>query len=232
MDYLITEDDHIISNVELLELYIPDDKGKIIPYGEGYHVLGLAIARIYLTDKSIIDKKFTQKRFQYPTIFLTKPSGVETVTSPFKNDAKNKKYKVLKYNKGSIVINNNVVIQDVSAVEQLFMNIIEGRMIYAGYKNLPEILNESKYMNGVDLRIPAYMEEVIISSAYRDASDVNIHARHSNSDNIIGLTSRVNTSSKAYSGFSFEDPYFMLIASSTNNEEGDTDLEKIVKGEF
>lgn len=232
MEYAIEKDGSIISNVALVELYIPYNKSYIEPHGDGYEILGLAKARIYGTEESIKNKKFIEKRFVYPTTFLTTPSDKETVTAPFPDDEQTDKYHCLKYYKGAALVNNNIIIEKVSAVESLFSSLTEGRLAYAGYFNLAEILSASKAMNGVSLRIPAYMEEVVLASCYRDKDDVNIQARHSKSGRIVGLTSRTNVSSKAYPGFSFQSPYEMLISSSITEEEGDTDLEKIIKGEW
>lgn len=232
MNEFIEKNGSIICNIELVELYIPHNKTLVEPYGDGYNILGIAQARLYQTEEAIKNKKFKSKRFVHPTTFLTKPSDVTVVSAPFKNDEPTDKYYVLKYSRGAAVIVDHIIIEKVSAVEALFTSITEGRMAYAGDENLSDILYGSKVMNGVSLRIPAYMEEVVIASCYRDKDDVNIQARHSKSGNIVGLTSRTNVSSKAYPGFSFQSPYEMLISSSITPEEGDTDLEKIIKGEY
>lgn len=233
MDYMVSKDGALVSNAELIEFYIPYSKKNFVErYGDGYMILGIAKVRIYTTEANVKNNKFIKKKFSYPNIFISKPADVVTVMAPFPKDEPTEKYFCLKYPRGSVIVNQDVVIEDLSSVETLFMGIIEGRMAYAGYLNLPDILYQSKVINDVSLRIPAYMEEVIMATAYRDKHDVNVFARHSPTGEIVGLTSRVNTSSKAYPGFTSEDPYYMLMASSTTEEEGDTDLEKIIKGEY
>ena len=229
---LVESNNSIVSNVYLLELYVPYDKTLVEQYGDGYNMLGLVKARVYKDEDSFNRKKFKTFRFEHPTTFLTKPNDVSTIIAPFEEDDEEAKYYIFKYFKGGIVIFNNIILKNTESVEKLFISLTEGKLLYAGYKNLADILAKSKVMNDVDLSIPAYMEELILSLCYREKEDPNKYARHSKTGNLIGLTSRVGISSRVYPGISFQDPYYMLTSASITEEEGDTDLEQIIKGEY
>lgn len=225
-DLLTYDGDSVIYSGYLMEAYIPEDYFPRLAYeiADGYMIFGNFMT-LHYHDENIKTRNAEKASFELPVMFRTIPDEVtrETIDIGFGIE----KYRVLKYYKNSVVIHQKTVVKAADNVEYLTQLAFEGKLDNMDYDRIPIMYNVCKIMNAVGLRVPAYYEEVIFSTTYRDLNKPELEARYtakSKGTRVAGLRLREKAPiSNTFSGISFEDKISMFTIAHNKKKEGKID---------
>jgi hypothetical protein len=183
MNELISDDKYIFINTEYAEAYIPEDiVGDIdkspsticYEYGNGYMTMGIFYMKFF-DDENKRDS-IPYKTLMYPNMIETHPSSV--VMRTINIDGTPEKYRVLKYNKGDILMNTYST-QSPDNCKRFLNLIISGKIPRSlEYTQIFECWRENFAINDIAPTVPAVVLQAIISKMCRDKEDLSVEYRH------------------------------------------------------
>lgn len=225
-DLLVYDNDCIIYTGYMLEAYIPEESFPKLAYetSDGYMLFGNFIVLHYQDEHTKL-RDAKKASFELPVMFQSIPDETsrETIDIGYGME----KYRVLKYYSNSVLIQQKKIVKAADNVERMAQLAFEGKLDNMDYNRIPLIFNQCKLINGVGLRVPAYYEEVIFSTTYRDINKLELEARYtakSLGTRVKGLRSREKAPiSNTFSGVSFEDTISMFTVSHNKKKDGKVD---------
>lgn len=156
-------------------------------YGQMYQLIGVFN---YVRVSKAGDKIGRVKPFNFPTMFMCKPSSTEPKVSGTELNKKfspsekvfdgDSEYRLLIFSKGDTVVHTVHVPESVDHVEEFFriMFITAKISNTISYDRMHEYFDDSIQLNGNDYGINAQMYGVILSELCRDKDDVSIPFRN------------------------------------------------------
>lgn len=232
--------DNIVFTGNYLEMYIPDSyfESKLAEeFGNSIRVFGLFNIRVF-------DEKNNPMKLEtlnVPTMIYIHPSEVEKKELQLIDDGEVEKYRVAKFYKGNIIMQNSVP-QDASNVE-LFLKILTTGKVpkTIPYSQVLKIWQRNLDLNGVKLGVTSTILEIIIAEIYRNKKkpeerfakligrDPSVSEYAYRTANIREICARNST----FAALTFEDMDQMIISSLNinkyNKEESESPIEKIIK---
>ena len=185
MNEFIKRDGKIIVNVEQAEAYIPadmfieEDKASAIAtvYGEGFKILGIFNMRISNSENEEDLRKSPIKTFSFTNMINTFPSANVEENIQLTPDSEEIKYRVLKYSRGDIMMDDNLVQSGDNAVK--FMNaIIRGKIPNTiPYEDIITSWMANFESNDQDPKIPNMFLQAIVSESCRYKKNLRIPFR-------------------------------------------------------
>lgn len=177
--FLSLEGNSLVFNQEesTFVFYVPEayfSNTSKIPIAE---IQGEYVSSIGLFNWDIIDKNGKHsplKLFNFPTMFLCKPSEIESVKDLKLGDAAPAAYKLLKFKKGDEVVYQTRVPQLIDNVEIFFKMFIKTAKIptTVPYNKLWELFLESARLNGFSYNLSVQLFGILIANLCRDANDI------------------------------------------------------------
>jgi hypothetical protein len=237
-DVVVEDNDRVIYNGIHMEAFIPDEYFKNALAEEveaGYNIFGNFITYHHASEGAKREDAQIAS-FELPFMFVTIPDNVTTETVDIGYGLR--RYIVLHYYKGGVLITRREMIQKVSNVEKMTTLLFEGKMDNVDYDRMPTLYNSCKKYNGAHLRVPAMYEEVVIAQTYRNPKNITESARFKatgSHDRTIGMTLREKSAFNTFSGATGEDKISMLTvadnAKRENRKEVISDIEKVSFGD-
>lgn len=156
--------------------------------GEYVNLLGILNYEIIddKTGKSVIGMKL----FNFPTVFLCRPSTIEKQKAlQLNKNSEPMDYRVLKFKKDDEVVTSVKVPEDISNVESFYNLLMRGNLPNTiPYNELQNIVNENMKLNGYSYGITLQLIGVLISELYRSSRNVDIPYRLSGSKDQLDYT--------------------------------------------
>lgn len=239
-NFIKDDGENIVFTGNYLEMYIPDSyfEGKLAEeFGNSIRVFGLFNIRVF-------DEKNNPMKLEtlnVPTMIYIHPSEVEKKELQLIDDGEVEKYRVAKFYKGNIIMQNSVP-QDASNVE-LFLKILTTGKVpkTIPYSQVLKIWQRNLDLNGVKLGVTSTILEIIIAEIYRNkkkpeerfakliGKDPSVSEYAYRTANIREICARNST----FAALTFEDMDQMIISSLNinkyNKEESESPIEKIIK---
>lgn len=178
--FLKREGDSLIFNQEgQFVFYVPEiyfDRGDAQIKGEYINLLGILDYTIYKKDGSHIGLK----RFNFPTVFLCKPSKIEKVKKiKLKTVTEEQDYRLLIFEKGDAVVVSTKVPQNIANVEDFYRIFLTGKLpTTIPYDKLQNYFIDSMELNGSSYGMSLQMFGIVVSEMCRDAKDPAKAFRH------------------------------------------------------
>lgn len=239
-NFIKDDGENIVFTGNYLEMYIPDSyfEGKLAEeFGNSIRVFGLFNIRVF--DEK--NKPMKLETLNVPTMIYIHPSEVEKKELQLIDDGEVEKYRVAKFYKGNIIMQNSVP-QDASNVE-LFLKILTTGKVpkTIPYSQVLKIWQRNLDLNGVKLGVTSTILEIIIAEIYRNkkkpeerfakliGKDPSVSEYAYRTANIREICARNST----FAALTFEDMDQMIISSLNinkyNKEESESPIEKIIK---
>lgn len=192
--------------------YVPEtyfDRGDAQIKGEYVNLLGILDYTIYKPDGSNIGLK----RFNFPTVFLCKPSRIEKSKKiRLKASVEPQDYRLLIFEKGDAVVVSTKVPQNIANVEDFYRIFLTGKLpMTIPYDKLQNYFVDSMELNGSSYGMTLQMFGVVISEMCRDPNDPSKSFRQTKF-----------TDQMAYRAISIKDlPKYISPSSSIGSENWD-----------
>lgn len=178
--FLKRDGDALLFNQEgQFVFYVPElyfDRGDAIIKGEYVNLLGILDYTIFSPD----GKNIGLKRFDFPTVFLCKPSRIEKSKNlKLKAAIEPSDYRLLIFEKGDAVVVSVKVPQNIANVEDFYRIFLTGKLPNTiPYNKLHEYFIKSMELNGSSYGMTLQMFGIVISEMCRDAKDPSKAFRH------------------------------------------------------
>lgn len=239
-NFIKDDGENIVFTGNYLEMYIPDSyfESKLAEeFGNSIRVFGLFNIRVF--DEK--NKPMKLETLNVPTMIYIHPSEVEKKELQLIDDGEAEKYRVAKFYKGNVIMQNSVP-QDASNVE-LFLKILTTGKVpkTIPYSQVLRIWQRNLDLNGVKLGVTSTILEIIIAEIYRNkkkpeerfakliGKDPSVSEYAYRTANIREICARNST----FAALTFEDMDQMIISSLNinkyNKEESESPIEKIIK---
>lgn len=192
--------------------YVPEvyfDRGDAQIKGEYVNLLGILDYTIYKKDGSNIGLK----RFNFPTIFLCKPSRIEKAKNlRLKEVTDQQDYRLLIFEKGDAIVVSVKVPQNITNVEDFYRIFLTGKLpTTIPYDKLQNYFVDSIELNGSSYGMSLQMFGIVVSEMCRDPKNPARAFRHTNF-----------TDQMAYKAISIKDlPKYISPSSSISSENWD-----------
>lgn len=192
--------------------YVPEtyfSRGDAQIKGEYINLLGVLDYTIYNENGSNIGLK----RFNFPTVFLCKPSRTEKVKNlRLKEVTEPQDYRLLIFEKGDAVIVSVKIPQNITNVEDFYRIFLTGKLpTTIPYNKLHNYFIDSMELNGSSYGMSLQMFGVVISEMCRDSKDPSKAFRHTKFNNQM-----------AYRAISIKElPKYISPSSSISSENWD-----------
>lgn len=159
--------------------YVPElyfDRGDAQIKGEYINLIGIMDYTIYNKDGSNIGLK----RFNFPTVFLSKPSKIEKAKNlRLKKSVEPQDYRLLIYEKDDAVVVSVKVPQNIANVEDFYRIFLTGKLpTTIPYNKLQNYFIDSMELNGSSYGMSLQMFGVVISEMCRDPNNPSKAFRH------------------------------------------------------
>lgn len=178
--FLKRKDDALLFNGDgQFIFYVPEtyfDSKNAIIVGDYVNILGIL-------NYSIENKTGGNgglRTFNFPTVFLTKPTTIDKVKDvKLTKTTPSQDYRLLKYNKGDMVVVSTKVPQDIVNVEDFYrLFVITGNIPNTiPYDKLQDYFIESMTLNGASYGISLQMFGILLSELCRSVKDESIPFR-------------------------------------------------------
>lgn len=171
--------------------YVPEKyfttKDAII-IGDLVNLLG--IMNYEIIDNKTKKSKIGMKMFNFPTVFLTRPSSIEKAKElQLNKNAKPMDYRLLKYKKGDQIVVSVHVPEDIENVEAFYNLFMRGNLPNTiPYDELQNIVYENMRLNGYSYGITMQLVGILISELYRSSKNIDIPFRLSKSTDMYDYT--------------------------------------------
>lgn len=192
--------------------YVPEtffDRGDAQIKGEYINLLGILDYTIYKPNGSNIGLK----RFNFPTVFLCKPSRIEKSKNlRLKASTEPQDYRLLIFEKGDAVVVSTKVPQNIANVEDFYRIFLTGKLpTTIPYDKLQNYFIDSMELNGSSYGMTLQMFGIVISEMCRDSSNPSRAFRHTKF-----------TDQMSYRAISIKDlPKYISPSSSIGSENWD-----------
>lgn len=211
--FLVKDGDSLLFNQEgTFVFYVPEtyfDRGDAEIKGEYINLLGILDYTIFNPDGSNIGLK----RFNFPTVFLCKPSRIEKAKNLLlKKTVEKQDYRLLVFEKGDAVVVSVKVPQNITNVEDFYRIFLTGKLpVTIPYDKLQNYFVDAMELNGSSYGMTLQMFGVVISEMCRSKDDVSKAFRHTKF-----------TDQMEYRAISIKDlPKYISPASSIGSENWD-----------
>lgn len=241
--FLTKKDDQIIFNGTYMEAYIPAnmfDKGTCQYMGsDKVNIFGLFVFKISNANGNIDDKCKLQT-FNFPSMFISKPSSVETRVVEFYPGKGEVKYIVLKFFKDDAVMFSSKVLSKIENIEIYINLLIEGNLPSTlSYDDLLSITLKCMNING-RMHVQALLFSVVISNMYRYKNNLTVPFRKiigkgeaSPLDYTAVNARTVCANDSTFSALIFEDADTMILSSVNrkryNKDTNPSPVESLIK---
>lgn len=234
--FLKRVNDSLLFNLDNKEFifYIPEvyfERKNAIIVGEYVNVLGLM-------DYTIQDIKTGKnnglKNFNFPTVFLTKPSSIEKIRGVrLTSTSYEEDFRLLKYKKGDQIVVSTKVPEDFSNVEEFFRLFNTGKLPHTiRYDKAHELFNESLRLNGSSFKINRQLFGILVSEMFRSDKDLTVPFRLSGESNMTKYkTVNIKDIPKyngAFTAITSENWDEAVITASISKNSKSTPLEKLL----
>lgn len=244
ISFLREINDQVIFVGNYMEVYLPKfyfEKGIATTKGVEIETLGIFNFKVFSSEEK--KENSPVRTYSFPSIISTKPSSSYNANIPkLVEEADESEFTVLKYYKGDVFITNVNTTQKSDNV-QMFIDLLNAGKLP---KTIPydkilelEIINTS--FNGVNLKVPGTVMELIISEIYRDKQDLTkpFRLRAGSGQKVsmydykaINMKS-IPTFNSTFTAVTFEDIDYNLTASVNKTRQGKKELvspiEKTIK---
>jgi len=200
-------------------------------------IIGEYVNLIGILDYAIFDKSGKHgglKRFNFPSVFLTKPYEIEKMKQvKLTANSEIQDYRFLKYKKDDIIVVSTKVPEEIENVEEFYKIFLTGNLpTTIPYDKLQDYFTESARINGCNYGVSLQLFGIIISEMCRDPKNMNNPYRLAKNKNMFD-----------YKAINIEDipklvsPYQSLtsvnwdeglINAIINKNEVDSPLEKVL----
>jgi len=200
-------------------------------------IIGEYVNLIGILDYAIFDKSGKHgglKRFNFPSVFLTKPYEIEKMKQvKLTANSEIQDYRFLKYKKDDIIVVSTKVPEEIENVEEFYKIFLTGNLpTTIPYDKLQDYFTESARINGCNYGVSLQLFGVVISEMCRDPKNMNNPYRLAKNKNMFD-----------YKAINIEDipklvsPYQSLtsvnwdeglINAIINKNEVDSPLEKVL----
>lgn len=211
--FLKRDGDSLLFNEEgQFVFYVPEvyfDRGDAQIKGEYINLLGILDYTIYKPDGSNIGLK----RFNFPTVFLCKPSRIEKSKNlRLKATVEPQDYRLLIFEKGDAVVVSVKVPQNISNVEDFYKIFLTGKLpTTIPYDKLHNYFVDAMELNGSSYGMTLQMFGIVVSEMCRDPHNPSRAFRQTKF-----------TDPMAYSAISIKDlPKYISPSSSIGSENWD-----------
>lgn len=244
----LREKDHtVFVDTYAMDVYLPaeyvDKEYRGHPYyeaaGTKVKFYGVGNMRFYNTEKEFNNPETVSvSTLGIPMIITSTPTEIDVRDVTFAKGAPARHCIVLTYYKDDVFMELTSLIQSSTNVMILMALIDGGKITMIPPDDALKILQDVQSMNGVKLRIPPEMEELLISERYRDPENHYKKARLSDNPDPNKLASlnmrREAMSQTTYQAITHEDINSALISSINRKRNGIVDppttMERIVRG--
>lgn len=211
--FLKRDGDALLFNQEgQFVFYVPElyfDRGDAQIKGEYINLLGILDYTIFNPDGSNIGLK----RFNFPTVFLCKPSRIEKSKNlRLKEATEPQDYRLLIFEKGDAVVVSVKVPQNIANVEDFYRIFLTGKLpTTIPYNTLQNYFVDAMELNGSSYGMSLQMFGIVVSEMCRDPKDPARAFRHTNF-----------TDQMAYRAISIKDlPKYISPSASIGSENWD-----------
>lgn len=237
--FIREENDQLIFNSDTEEMvaYIPEkyfERKVAEQEGEFINIIGIFD---YTVQNLKTGKNIGLKRFRYPTIFTTRPSVTEKVKDlRLIKQAGVSDYRILRYRKDDIVVNNTKIVRFIGNVEKMFnLFFILGCIPNTiPYDEIGDYMFEAMDIYGDSYGVNAQVMGIACSEICRAKDDVNIPYRLSKTKDLHEYQSfsikNVSKFTSPYTALISEDFDESVLYAMMNENPKDTPLEKILVG--
>ena len=190
-NFLKLENNSLLFNLDnqTFVFYVPENYFKNeskVPIAE---IQGQYVSMIGVCNWSIIDDKGKSSKlmpFNFPTMFLCKPSTIEKVKNLQLDNTEPSDYRLLKFKKGDEVVSQTRVPQLIDNVEILFkMATMTGKLpTTIPYDKLWEIFEESGKLNGFSFNVSVQLFGLLVSGICRDPNDISKMFKETNMEDM------------------------------------------------
>ena len=159
--------------------YVPEiyfDRKDAEIKGEYVNLLGILDYTIFKPDGSNIGLK----RFNFPTVFLAKPSRIDKLKNVQLRDVVDKQdYRLLIFEKGDAVVVSVKVPQNIKNVEDFYKIFLTGKLpTTIPYDKLQNYFVDAMELNGSSYGMSLQMFGIVVSEMCRDPKDPSKAFRH------------------------------------------------------
>lgn len=211
--FLKRDGDSLLFNEEgQFVFYVPEvyfDRGDAQIKGEYINLLGILDYTVYKPDGSNIGLK----RFNFPTVFLCKPSRIEKSKNlRLKAAVEPQDYRLLIFEKGDAVVVSVKVPQNISNVEDFYKIFLTGKLpTTIPYDKLHNYFVDAMELNGSSYGMTLQMFGIVVSEMCRDPHNPSRAFRQTKFTDPMG-----------YSAISIKDlPKYISPSSSIGSENWD-----------
>lgn len=234
--FLKRDGDALLFNEEgQFVFYVPEtyfDRGDAEIKGEYVNLLGILDYSIFKPDGTNIGLK----RFNFPTVFLAKPSRIEKLKGVQLRDVVNKQdYRLLVFEKGDAVVVSVKVPQNIANVEDFYKIFLTGKLpTTIPYDKLQNYFVDSIELNGSSYGMSLQMFGIIVGEMCRDPKDPAKAFRHTNFKDMMEYKAISIKDLPKYispnSSISSENWDFGVIGAIMNPSNVNSPLERLIMG--
>lgn len=141
-------------------------------------IIGEYVNLIGILDYAIFDKSGKHgglKRFNFPSVFLTKPYEIEKMKQvKLTANSEVQDYRFLKYKKDDVIVVSTKVPEEIENVEEFYKIFLTGNLpTTIPYDKLQDYFTESARINGCNYGVSLQLFGIIISEMCRDPKNMN-----------------------------------------------------------
>jgi len=141
-------------------------------------IIGEYVNLIGILDYAIFDKNGKHgglKRFNFPSVFLTKPYEIEKIKQvKLTANSEVQDYRFLKYKKDDVIVVSTKVPEEIENVEEFYKIFLTGNLpTTIPYDKLQDYFTESARINGCNYGVSLQLFGIIISEMCRDPKNMN-----------------------------------------------------------
>lgn len=141
-------------------------------------IIGEYVNLIGILDYAIFDKNGKHgglKRFNFPSVFLTKPYEIEKMKQvKLTANSEVQDYRFLKYKKDDIIVVSTKVPEEIENVEEFYKIFLTGNLpTTIPYDKLQDYFTESARINGCNYGVSLQLFGIVISEMCRDPKNMN-----------------------------------------------------------
>lgn len=234
--FLKRDGDALLFNEEgQFVFYVPEtyfDRGDAEIKGEYVNLLGILDYSIFKPDGTNIGLKI----FNFPTVFLAKPSRIEKLKGVQLRDVVDKQdYRLLVFEKGDAVVVSVKVPQNIANVEDFYKIFLTGKLpTTIPYDKLQNYFVDSIELNGSSYGMSLQMFGIIVGEMCRDPKDPAKAFRHTNFKDMMEYKAISIKDLPKYispnSSISSENWDFGVIGAIMNPSNVNSPLERLIMG--
>lgn len=215
--------------------YVPEiyfSRGDAEIKGEYVNLLGILDYSIFKPDGSNIGLK----RFNFPTVFLSKPSRIEKQKMiQLKNAVEKQDYRLLIFEKGDAVVVSVKVPQNIANVEDFYRIFLSGKLpTTIPYDKLQNYFVDSMELNGSSYGMSLQMFGIVISEMCRSRNDPTKSFRETSFTDMMSYSAISIKDLPKYispnASISSENWDLGVIGAIVNTSKSNSPLEKLIVG--